>query len=181
MFVTEGDRVVLVSIDEPQLRPYIDTEWDVEQLQDAYHPASAIISRENLKATVYIRNLEVVPPECSPFKHGEKVKIQRGFFKSPGVRWRCNRDIVGMIGHVRGYDTRSGFYHIRCQQGRGWFPLHCLLPVSFSGAHFYYPNDWVKYKGQKKIVANIKSTKFGFGQLLLVDGLWVPSTDVEVV
>lgn len=181
MFVKEGDRVMLIEVEETQLRPYIGTDWHVERVQDEYHPASAIISRENLRATVYIRNLEVMPPESSPFKYDEKVKIQKGFFRSPGIRYRCNRDIIGSIGNIRGYDTRSGYYQVRCQHGKGWYPLHCLLPISFRGAHFYYPNDWVKYKNQTKVVTNIKSTKFSFGQLLLIDGLWVPSTDVEAI
>ena len=181
MFVTKGDCVILAETDQTQLTDYVGKDWKVEAVMDQYHPASAIISRDNLRATVYIRNLEVKPPPSSPFKHNEKVRVERAYLKVAGIPYRCNPDLVGMIGHIRGYDTRSGYYHIRCQSGRGWFPINCLLPLEFKGSRFYYPHEKVRYKNQEKIVSNIKSSKFSYGQLLMIDGLWVPSTDVEPI
>lgn len=179
MFVTKEDIVILAETDQVQLKDYVGKEWKVEAVMDAYHPASAIISKDNLRATVHIRNLEVKPPESSPFKHNEKVRIQKDYSRVPGIPYRCNTDLVGLIGFIRGYDTRSGFYHVRCQGGRGWFPIQSLLPMDFKGERFFYPHESVKYKGMIKIISNVKPSRFSFGQLLLIDGIWIPSTDVE--
>ena len=58
-----------------------------------------------------------------------------------------------------------------------WLPY--LLPLDYKGERFFYPLEEVTYKDKTCIVSKIKKSKFKWGQLLFIDGEWVPSTDVE--
>jgi hypothetical protein len=180
MYIETGDEVILAQTDQPQLRSYIGQQWTVESVMFDYHPASAIISKGNLQASVYIKNLETVPPHTSPFLHNEAVEIRKPYTKVNA--YPCKKDLIGKIGHIRGYDSRNTFYFVRCTTGEsGWFPIHSLVPLNYKGDRFYYPFEKVIHKGEEKIINQVKQTKFKWGQLLLIEGEWVNSSDVEPI
>jgi hypothetical protein len=180
VFVDKGDNVILVDTDQPQLRSYLGKQWKVEAVMFGYHPASAMISRGNLQASAFIKHLEVMPPSDSPFPHKEVVKIRDVFEKRNS--YSCNKQLVGKIGHIRGYDSRNSFYFVKCTTNEGgWFPMDSLLPLNFKGDHFYYPFEKVKYKKKEKIINKIKQSRFKWGQLLMIDGEWVHASDVEPI
>ena len=180
MFVEKGDEVILTDTDQPQLRSYIGKKWRVEATMFNYSPASAMLSRGNLQASAFIKHLEVVPPPDSPFQHNEIVKINEVYSKVN--TYSCKKELLGKIGHVRGYDSRNCFYFVRCTTGEsGWFPIQSLLPLNFKGDHFYYPYEKVIYKGNEKIINQIKQSKFKWGQLLMIDGEWIHASDVKPI
>jgi len=178
MIVEKGDTVVLIETDQLRLEPYIGSKWTVQAIVDNGFPVSAIITRDDLQATVAIKNLEVVPPPGSAFDHGEAVKIDKPYSKTN--HRTCNKALVGKVGRVKNYDSKINYYFIKCLDGEsGWFPTSSLIPIDFKGDKFYYPLQQVKYKDKEVFVHQVKRTKFNFGQLLLINGQWVPSTEVE--
>jgi len=185
MFVADGDRVILINTEEPNLKEYIGTEWEVKSVLYAYHPASAIIKRENLEASCYIKYLEVVPPPTCPFRHGELVSIRnvpKKLKKRLGALYPAPAVLIGKTGRIHGYDLRSDCLLVKCLSGEAaWFPPCSLIPLNFKGEKFYYPYEKIKYKNKIKLITQIKKSKFNWGQLLLIDGEWVPSTDVEAI
>jgi hypothetical protein len=179
MYLEKGNDVILIDTDQPQLRSYLGHQWKVESVMLDYHPASAIISRGNLQASTFIRYLEVIPPEDSPFQHEDAVQIIKPYVKINA--YSCRKQLIGKIGKVRGYDSRNNFFFIRCDDGEvGWFPIRSLIPLDYKGERFYYPYEYVLYKDQEKIITKVKQTKFKWGQLLLIDGEWVHSSDVKL-
>jgi len=182
MFVKEGDEVILISTEEPHLRHYIGLKWKVKTVMISYHPASAIIIRNNLQASCYLRQLEVVPPESSPFNYDDLVTIKKN---PPEIYWSVSKyhhhnKLLGKTGRINGYDSRNEFLHVKCTTGdSGWFPPQYLLPLEYRGERFFYPLEDVKYKGGTHTISKIKKSKFNWGQLLFIEGEWVPSTDVE--
>lgn len=179
MYAEKGCEVILASTDENLLLPYIGTKWEVVAVMDIYHPATAILKRGNLQISVLLRDLEVVPPSHSPFKHNDKVKIISDFKKELNIPHYCNSSLINKVGHIRGFDLRNQYYKVVTNGGTGWFPLHSLVPMDFKGDKFYYPHDTVVYKGEKQMISQIRPTKFNHGQLLLISGEWVPSSHVE--
>ena len=181
MFVKEGDEVILIDTEEPNLRHYIGLKWKVKTVIFAYTPASAIITRNNLQASCFIRQLEVVPPESSPFNYNDLVSIKKDPPKSFWTsNYPCHNELLGKTGHIKGYDSRNEFLLVRCNMGgSGWFPPQYLLPLDYKGERFFYPLEDVKYKDEICTISKIKKSKFKWGQLLFIDGEWVPSTDVE--
>jgi len=178
MIVVEGATVNLIGTEQRHLKPYVNTRWTVKSLIFGSHPASAIIVRDNLEASVYIRYLEVIPPKDSPFDYEDHVKIKKSFYHTDV--YPCKAYLVGKIGRIRSYDHRNRFYWIKCETGgQGWFPAECLIPLGFKGERFFYPMEIVIYKNEKCIVTEVQRTKFKWGQLLLLNGTWVPSTDVK--
>ncbi|MHA1974474.1 MAG: hypothetical protein ACTSW1_15860, partial [Candidatus Hodarchaeales archaeon] len=154
MYLEKGNNVILMETDQPQLRSYLGHEWKVESVMMDYHPASAIISRGNLQASAFIRFLEVIPPDDSPFKHDEAVQIANSYTKINA--YSCRKNLVGSVGKIRGYDSRNSFYYIRCENGEsGWFPIHSLVPLNYKGERFYYPFEKVLFKDNKKIINKI--------------------------
>lgn len=180
MYVDKGDRVILTETDQPQLRPYIGKEWAVQAVVLEFHPASAVIKRNNLEASVFIRHLEVMPPSDSCFQHGDSVQICKPYSKSNAYSYHAH--LLGKIGTVRGFDSRYSFYLVKCNDGTsGWFPVFSLRPLDYKGEHFYYPYEEVLYKGEKKLITKIKQTKFKWGQLLFIEGEWIHSSDVKAL
>lgn len=186
MYVQAGDKVILTSTEEPTLRPYVDKEWLVKTVMYAIHPASAIIQRDNLQASVYIRSLDVCPPDTSPFNYGDTVLIRSEEDAKPLLkkyRWypyQLNTELFSQTGKICGYDSRNQFLRVRCLNGhQGWFPPVCLLPLDYKGERFFYPLEQVKYKGKTLTITEIRKSKFNYGQLLKIDGEWIASTDVE--
>lgn len=178
MYLEKGNNVILVETDQPQLRSYLGHQWKVESVMLDYHPASAIISRGNMEASTFVRFLEVIPPEDSPFRHEEAVQISKPFVKINA--YSCRKNLIGNVGKIRGYDSRNNFYYVRCENGEsGWFPIQSLIPLDYKGERFYYPFEIVIFKNEEKTVTKIKQTKFNWGQLLLIDGEWVHSSDVK--
>ena len=177
MFVAKGDTVILLRTEMPHLQAYVGKEWVVEAVMYNLHPSSAMLTRKNLQASAYLKNLEVVPPPDSPFKHNEAVKVIQSVNKSYPLLSKMH---LGKIGHIKSYDSRNCQYFVRFVLGeQDWFPIHCLLPLNFKGDRFYYPYEKVKYKGKEKTINSIKQSKFKWGQILLIDGEWVHASDVE--
>jgi len=182
MFIKEGDEVILVNTDEPNLRHYIGLKWKVKTVIFACSPASAIITRNNLQASCYVRQLEVVPPESSPFNYDDLVSIKKTPSKLywNSSNYSCHNELLGKVGKIKGYDSRNEFLLVRCTTGdSGWFPPQYLLPLDYKGERFFYPLEEVKYRGSNHIISKIKKSKFKWGQLLFIDGEWIPSTDVQ--
>ena len=180
MYLEKGNNVILVETDQPQLRSYLGHQWKVESVMMDYHPASAIISRGNLQASTFVKYLEVMPPVDSPFKHEGSVQIVKSYTKINA--YSCRQGLIGNVGKVKGYDSRSNFYFVRCENGEvGWFPIQSLIPLDYKGERFFYPFEKVLFKSSEKTITKIKQTKFKWGQLLLIDGDWVHSSDVEAI
>jgi len=180
MYIEKGDTVVLVDTDQLQLRSYLGQKWTVESVMPTFHPASAIISKNNMQASTFLRHLETVPPEDSPFQYLDTVRIRKPFEKLNA--YQCNEFLIGKMAHIRGYDKRNNFYYIKCVSGEtGWFPMHSLIPLNYRGEKFFYPYEKINYKNKIKTINKIKKTKFNWGQLLLIDGEWIHSSDVTSV
>lgn len=183
MYIKEGDEVILINTEEPNLRHYIGLKWKVKTIIYACLPASAIITRNNLQASCFIRQLEVVPPESSPFNYDDLVSIKKTPDKKitwTGSHYPCHDDLLGKIGKIKGYDSRNEFLLVRCTSGgSGWFSPQCLIPLDYKGERFFYPQEEVTYKDKTHTISKIKKSKFKWGQLLFIEGEWVPSTDVE--
>ena len=178
LHINRGDTVILIEANQVKLQSYVGLIWHVEAVMPNSFPESVLISRGDIQASTYVKNLEVVPPSDSPFKHGEIVRIHNPFIKINYMT--CDKSLVGKTGKIKNYDSKIDFYCIGCQSGEtGWFPPSSLIPINFKGEYFYYPMQQVKYKDKIVVIDQTKKTKFNFGQLLLIDGAWVPSTDVE--
>ena len=175
--VEKGDIVILTETDQTKLQPHVGSKWVVQAILGHTYPSSAVISRDDMQANVYIKNLEVVPPPGSTFEHGELVKIIRTY---PKTNHRtCDKTLIGKVGKIRGYDSRIEFYLVRCPGGEfGWFPQISLVPINFKGEHFYYPLQQVTYGDSTVTISLTKRTRFNYGQLLEIDGQWIPSTEV---
>jgi hypothetical protein len=176
MYINDGDRVVLVDADSPELKRFIGAEGLVQAAWYTYHPAYAqVLFKPNFQCDVYVSYLEVLPPLESPFSYKETVRVTSTF-----VAKRCNKKLVGKVGQIRGYDKRNQNYLIKSSDNiQGWFPANCLFPITYKGKHFHYPLDMVIFKGSRKMVDQVKRTKNNYGQLLLLDGDWVPASDVS--
>ena len=181
MYVNVGDRVILIEADSPELKRFIGSKGVVISAQYTYHPALAhVLFKPNFRCDVYVSYLEVIPPEESPFTYEEKVRVISEFNDKGKTRLhKCNRELVGRVGQIRGYDKRSENYLIKCPDNdKGWFPANCLVPISYKGSRFYYPAEAVKFKGLSRVIDQVKRTKNNYGQLLLIDGDWIPASDV---
>jgi len=178
MQIEKGNIVILTDTDQPKLHAYIGTKWVVQAVLDHIHPNSAMIYRDGMQATAYIKHLEVVPPPESIFEHGEVVKINKAYSKTN--HRTCDKTLIGKTGKIRSYDSRTDFYFVRCVSGEfGWFPQTSLIPIDFKGQHFFYPLQQVKYHDAIVTINYTKRTKFNYGQLLEIEGQWIPSTEVE--
>lgn len=181
MYIDIGSTVVITDVDQPQLAKYIGSTWQVKNILHTYYPASALLYHPiHGEINLSIRCIEVIPPEGSPLSHDEFVKIAKPYAKE--AFHTCRTELVGKTGRVRGYDTRNGYYFVKTTVGdSGWFPLKCLVPLAFRGERFYYPEQEVLYENKKVKILQIRKTHFGNGQLLYIDGSWIPSTDVKPV
>jgi len=179
MFVEEGSVVIVTDVDQPALAKYIGSIWKVKNVMASYHPATALIYHQQFGEIVLpIRCLEVIPPEDSPLSHDEFVRITKGYPRD--AHHTCCFELVKETGKVRGFDTRNSYYFIKIANGNsGWFPLHCLIPLSFRGEKFYYPDQEVLLDGVRVKISKIRKTRFGHGQLLYINGSWIPSTEVK--
>jgi len=179
MYIEEGSIVVIVDVDQPTLSRYVGTAWTVKNVISFYHPATALIYNQTYgELVIPIRCLEVTPPDDSPLAHNEFVRITKGYARE--TYHNCRNELVGKTGKVVGYDTRNNYFFIKTTNGdSGWFPIHCLMPLNFKGEKFYYPEQDVVLDGKKVKISKIRGTRFGNGQLLLIDGNWMPSTTVR--
>lgn len=179
MYIEEGSVVIVVDVDQPALSKYIGSTWTVKNVMTVYFPATALIYHSNYGEIVLpLRCLEVTPPEDSPLVHDEFVRIIKSHTR--GVVHGSRPELVGKTGKVRGYDTRNCDYFIKTTNGdSGWFPIQCLVPLAFRGEKFYYPEQEVILEGSRVRISKIRKTKFGNGQLLYINGSWIPSTEVR--
>lgn len=178
MDVNFGDIVILTETDDPFMQAHVGKRWKVGLIMYGSHPPRAVITLGDLQTTSYLKNLEVIPPSESPFEHHDLIKIKKGYTKINHKT--CDKSLIGKIGKIKGYDSITSFYYIRCNTGEfGWFPADCLVPLNFKGEHFFYPLQNVKYEDKIVIISEVKKTRFSFGQLLLIEGNWIPSTDVK--
>lgn len=177
--VEKGDIVILIDTDEIRHEQFIGTKWVVQVVLSNY-PIAAMITRDDFQITTSVKNLAVVPPPGSTFEHGEMVKVEKSYIK---INHRnCNKTLVGKFGQIKNYDSKIDYYFIKSSDGEsGWFPASSLIPLNFKGKSFFYPMQQVKFHGNITAISQVKRTKFNFGQLLLIDGQWVPSTEVEPI
>jgi len=179
MLVSSGDRVLVVDAETLDLQPFVGAIGEVKSVIYSFHPASAtVIIPPNNEIRIYVRYLEVIPPDTSPFQHDQWVKVKKPFSGSAYMH-KCVKDLINKIGQVKGFDKRADFYLIKCADGtKGWFPATSLVPVDYKGARFYYPLERVLYKGEEKTVSQAQMSNSSYGQILKIDGEWVPSSDV---
>jgi len=182
MFITAGDKVVLTDADQPELQQFIGVTGHVQAVHYTYHPATArVLFPPNFRCDVYVRYLEVIPPDDSPFSYREKVKIAKDHINK-GKQFKDNKLMVGKIAEIRGYDKRTDTYLLKCpEDNKGWFPANCLIPITYKGEKFYYPFEQILYKGELRVISQIKRTPNNYGQLLFIEGVWVPSSDVTPI
>lgn len=180
MLVHVGDRVIILKKDEDyRLFNLVGKIGVVKAVMTWYHPASATVFVEdaNVEATVYIRHLEVIPPEDAPFKYEEQVVVKTPYATS--AYHVCNKNLVGKLAEIHGYDKRDGSFFVKSMGGEsGWFPANCLVPVGFQGTRYFYPGETVKLDGKEAHILKTRRSRNGLGQLLLINGKWLPSTDV---
>lgn len=179
MLVSSGDKVIIVDADTPSLQPFVGSIGEVRSVIYAFHPASAtVIIPPNNEIKIYVRYLEVIPPDTSPFAHNEWVKVT-GLFTERHSGHKCIKTMINSIGKIKGFDKRSNYYLVKCDDGhKGWFPDTSLVPVDYRGARFYYPLEKVVYRGEEKTISQVQMTKSKYGQILRIEGEWVPSSDV---
>lgn len=180
MYINEGSQVIITDVDQPGLARYVGTTWTVKNVISAYHPATALLYHQEYgEITLPVRNLETIPPEGSALFHNEYVQILKPYARDG--HHVCRTELVGKTGKVRGFDTRNGYFFIKTTSGEsGWFPIQSLLPLSFKGEKFYYPDQEVLHEGVKVKISKIKRTKFGKGLLLFINGDWIPSSEVSL-
>jgi len=179
MYIDEGSVVIVVDVDQQLLAKYIGSTWTVKNVMTVHPLATALIHHPQYGDIVLpIRCLEVVPPADSPLAHDEFVRITKSYSRE--AYHSCRSELVGKTGKVRGFDTRNSHYFIRITNGdSGWFPIHCLVPLSFKGEKFYYPEQDVLLDKVKVRISKIRRTRFGNGQLLFINGNWIASTEVR--
>ena len=179
MYIEEGSVVIVVDVDQPALARYIGSTWTVKNVMTVYHPATALIYHPQYGEIVLpLRCLEVIPPEDSPLVHDEFVRIMKGYSRE--THHSCRTELIGKTGKIRGFDTRNNYYFVKLTNGdSGWFPIHCLIPLAFKGEKFYYPEQDVLLEGNRVRISKIRKTRFGNGQLLYINGSWIPSTEVR--
>jgi len=185
MLVQPGDRVIiskpkdeLSTVDQSNFM-LCGKRGEVKSVLSWYHPASAVITMDdsNLEVMIYLKNLEVIPPDDVAFAHGDEVIIQKTYAYS-GFHM-CNTKLIGKTGKVKGYDRRDSSFFIKTDSGdQGWFPDTSLLPLNFKGKAYYYPGQVVVYEGASAFIVKTRRTKNGLGQLLFIDGRWVPASDL---
>jgi len=181
MLVTYGDRVLIVDAETAELRPFVGSVGEVVSVFYTFHPASAtVLIKPNVEIRINVRCLEVIPPSTSPFKHNDWVKVKDSYIDTyRSIPHKCIKSMVGKVGQVKGYDKRAGFYLVKSGDGdKGWFPDTSLVPTEYKGARFYYPLEKVTYKGEIKTITQVQISKGRYGQILKIDGEWIPSSDV---
>jgi hypothetical protein len=52
--------------------------------------------------------------------------------------------------------------------------------LDFQGDTFFYPGQEVSYEGRSCVIHKTKTSKSNLGQVLYIEGAWVPSSSVEV-
>lgn len=187
MLVHPGDRVIITKqnnewyTEDQSNFMLCGRQGEVKTVMNWYHPASAVITMDenNLEVTIYLKNLEVIPPEDSAFKHGDEVLIKKTYAYS-GYHM-CNTTLIGKIGKVRGYDRRDSSFFVRTNNGdQGWFPDTSLLPINFKGKVYYYSGQTVTLEDKPAYIVKTRRSKNGLGQLLYIDGRWIPSSSVAL-
>lgn len=180
-YVRAGDRVIINKVDNQthSISKYLGTIAKVISVNTDSYPIYAIVELyDQNHASIYIINLETIPPENSIIQHGDSARIVKSYERTN--YHYPNTDIIGKSGKIVGYDTRDSTYLIDTNIGVGWFPLTSLIPIEFKGDKFYHPGDIVVKNGEKVIIQEIAKTKFGNGQLLKIRGEWVPSSEISL-
>lgn len=179
MYIDIGSTVVIVDVDQPLLTKYLGTVWTVKNIVSVYFPPTALLCHAQYgEISIPLKCLEVTPPLDSPLSHDELIKIVKPY--SETLLHRCRSELIGKTGRIRGFDTRNNYYFVKAANGdTGWFPIQCLMPLEFKGDKFYYPEQEVVLDGQKVKITKIRKTRFGNGQLLYINGRWIPSTEVK--
>ena len=122
-----------------------------------------------------------IPPKHALFDYGDSVKIGKTYPRRlmPPYHY-CVPQLVGCVGRIIGYDSRDGFYLVESiGQGSGWFPTMSLIPTNYQGETFYYPGEEVRFNAQKTKISAVRRTKSDRGQILLINGEWIPSSQVK--
>jgi len=179
VLVSSGDKVLIIDAETAALQPFVGSTGEVKSVFYTFHPASAtVVIPPNVEIKIHVRYLEVIPPDTSPFQHNEWVSIKEPFMEKNNIH-KCVKTMISKIGQIKGFDKRSNFYLIKCGDGdKGWFPDTSLVPIDYKGARFYYPLEKVIHRGEEKTVAQVQITKGKYGQILKLEGEWVPSSDV---
>lgn len=178
MLAQIGDTVVVLK--NGPANEVVDCKGVVIGVRQEFSPASAIVLIDGIQNWVYLKNIEVIPPEDSYFQYKDLVVVKKML---PDTRYHIARpELLNKIGEIRGWDSRDNTYQIEYDgggfTGRAWFPLGSLVPVDYIDDNFYYPNDVVIYEEEKLVVKEIKRTKLRTGQLLKLRNEWVPSSEV---
>lgn len=122
----------------------------------------------------------VIPPKYDLFDYLESVIIAKPYDRRllPPYHF-CVPQLIGCVGKIVSYDSRDAFYLVETSgHGSGWFPATSLLPINYQGETFYYPNEEVKFKGRKVRISSVRRTKSNRGQIVLIDGEWIPSSHI---
>jgi len=173
------DRVILLQTDYPQLQSLAGQRGTVKSVQLSLCPQSAVVTFDlnNIEAAIYTKNLVSIPPSNSPIQYGETVKVVRLISSN---KYHLNKHFLNKIADIVAYDSQDNCYCLKDNEGVfAWFPIKALIPLLYKGEHFFYPGDFIIYKNTKQTIDKIRGTQFNRGQLLLVDGNWVPSSDVK--
>lgn len=179
-FIDVGTRVLVLNTDQISLARYIGSMGVVTATRLYFVPTSAqVLLDDGSEASFYLKNLESLPPIESPFQRGDSVIITTGFKKTRHHIFSSH--LLKKLGEVVSYDCRDATYFVDCKaHGRGWFPIWCLRPLEFQGDVFYYPGQEVTYEGRSCIIQEIKASKSNLGQVVYIEGNWVPSSSVKV-
>lgn len=178
MLAQIGDTVIILK--NGPANNVIDCKGTITEIRQEFFPASAVVEIDGSLNWVYLKNIEVIPPEASYFQHGDIVIVKKLL---PDTRYHIARpELLNKTGEIRGWDSRDNTYQVEYDgggfMGRAWFPLGSLAPVNYIDDIFYYPNDVVVYEQEQLVVKEIKRTKLGTGQLLKLRNEWVPSSEV---
>lgn len=177
-----GDVAILGEIEHPELQPYIGKFCTIEEINITKTPTTIkVVISDDLHAVVYLKHLELPPPKDKPFQYDDLIKITKLYNRTPYhiCRRTYEKPMLGEVGKIKSYDYRDESYLVKLDSGeKGWFPAPCLIPLEYEGKDFFYPLEKVIYQEKTCIISEVKNTEFKKGQLLRINGKWIPSTEV---
>jgi len=174
--VQPGDRVLLAYA-PANLTEHLGSYWHVDTVSSTQ---VSLIKTDGTRINVTYWDIDAAPSEDSPFQLRDEVKIVKGFYTSGSLYHTCKNRLVGKTGTITSYDKRDHSFLIKCPSEfeEGWFLPHCLVPINYTGSHFFHVNETVIHQGLVKTITKIKRSNLNYGQILLIDGAWTAASEV---
>lgn len=179
-YVIKGDVVIINNSNDSYIRDFVGQRGLVADASYSGMATQVSVQLESGRSLrVYQSDINVLPPLESIFQFNDDVKIVKTFEKTGNHL--CKTRLLGKAGKIRAYDRRDSTYKVRCDDDDGWFPPFALMPLNFLGDHYYLPGEIVEFEGTRFTIVQTKNSTYGWGQLLWIEGRWVPSSEVKLI